>query len=199
MRVIKFALTMVFAVAGLVFFAPQRAAAKSSSFTNTFSGTGVTVPLDLDGSDPAALSAYNSGGGKETGGFFQGSFTYQGVAESVPDTKGSPSGCVFGYTECPINGVTGCLFDVVAGSSVIRDAKTGDLLTSKVTSGSVCFDVSTISYVYSEDGTITGGTGAAAGVTGPYHETGSGQFLNADAVGRNFGWNQGTRTGTMTK
>ena len=198
MRMIKFALAIVFVVAGIVFLTNQMAEAKSSRFTNTFSGAGLTVPLDLDGSNPAALSTYISGGGKTSGGVSPGPYTYQSVSEVVADTVGT--GCpLLGTTTCPINGSMGCLFDIVAASSVIRNNESGDLLSSKLTSGTVCLDFSTLGYVYSDDGNFTGGTGEADGVTGTFHDTGSGQFLNINAAGQTFGWDHGTRTGTMNK
>ena len=201
---------LISAVAILLSLASQRVEAADNEFTSTFSGTFVTTAFDLDGDSCAGtppvctdLSFLDTIAGKTSGGIGGGQFTGQSVVElqPVPGT-----GCAFALNtiqSCTLGAVTNaCEFrSVGVGSKADRYSSTGDILTGIVPPGgeTLCFDSSTGNHAGSASGTITGGSGKFAGVTGTFTESFSGKTLSSDPQGHSFGWFQAELTGTVIK
>ena len=153
-RLSKIAFTAAFLVAIIVVLAVQRAEAHSSTVTSSLSGTGFSVPIDLDGNgtscttvgsvttcpDDSVASTYVGQSNGEFGGRFNG----QNVAETVPV---SGTGCLFAPTtiqSCTLGAVTNaCEFQYVAGGSGASvHLATGSVESYTITGGTVCLDVS---------------------------------------------------------
>jgi hypothetical protein len=207
MRTIRIAL-LISAVAILLSLASQRVEAAGNEFTSTFSGTFVTTAFDLDGDSCAGtppvctdLSFLDTIAGKTSGGIGGGQFTGQSVVElqPVPGT-----GCAFALNtiqSCTLGAVTNaCEFrSVGVGSKADRYSSTGDILTGIVPPGgeTLCFDSSTGNHAGSATGSITGGSGKFAGVTGTFTESFNGKTLGSDPQGHSFGLFQAELTGTV--
>ena len=198
MRTIRIVL-LISAVAILLSLASQRVDAAGNEFTSTFSGTFVTTAFDLDADSGTDLSFVDTIAGKTSGG---GQFTGQSVVEldPVPGT-----GCAFALTtikSCTLGSVTNaCEFQSVGvGSKADRYSSTGDILTGTIPPGgeTLCFDSVTGNHAGSASGSITGGSGKFAGVTGTFTESFSGKTLSSDPQGHSFGWFQAQLTGTVT-
>jgi hypothetical protein len=208
MRTIRIAL-LISAVAILLSLASQRVEAAGNEFTSTFSGTFVTTAFDLDGDScmgtpPVCtdLSFLDTIAGKTAGGIGGGQFTGQSLVElvGVPGT-----GCAFAPTaikSCTLGTVANaCEFQSVGvGSKADRYSSTGDILTGIIPSGgeTLCFDSATGNHAGSASGSITGGSGKFAGVTGTFTESFNGKTLSSDPQGHSFGWFQAQLTGTVT-
>ena len=205
MRTIRITL-LISAVAILLSLASQRVGAAGNEFKSTFSGTFVTTAFDLDsdscaGTPPVCtdLSFVDTIAGKTSGG---GQFTGQSVVELDPV---SGTGCAFAPTaikSCTLGTVTNaCEFQSVGvGSEADRYSSTGDILTGIIPPGgeTLCFDSSTGNHAGSATGSITGGSGKFAGVTGTFTESFNGKTLSSDPQGHSFGWFQAQLTGTVT-
>jgi hypothetical protein len=207
MRTIRIAL-LISAVAILLSLASQRVEAADKKFKSTFSGTFVTTAFDLDadsctGTPPVCtdLSFVDTIAGKTSGGIEAGQFTGQSVLELDPV---SGKGCAIGPTTikgCTLGTVANaCEFQNVGVESIAeRYSSTGDILTATVPSGgeTLCLDTSTGKHAGSATGSITGGTGKFAGVTGTFTESFQGQTLSSDPQGHAFGWIKAKLTGTV--
>jgi hypothetical protein len=212
MRTIRITLLVIFAVVMLLSLASQRveAAGKSLKFKSTFSGTSVSTALDLDGDSCTGtppvctdLSDLLTFAGKQSGGIEVGQFTGQGVSEIDPV---SGTGCLIApgaIKSCTLGAVTNaCEFQKVGVESiVVRYSSSGDILTGIVPSGggTACIDFSTGNFAGSDSGSLTGGSGKFAGVTGTFTTSFNGQTLSSDPQGHSFGWFQATLKGTMIK
>jgi hypothetical protein len=89
------------------------------------------------------------------------------------------------------------LFQSVGAAEVDRDNSSGDLTFVTSAATCVCFDLShqpPLNFTGRGTGTITGGTGKNAGITGTSKFTFHGQILTADAAGHAFVWSEGTST-----
>jgi hypothetical protein len=197
--------------AALVLLAGGVAHAGTQKFTSSFSGTAISIPIDVDSDscnkapNGATVctdsSVYFNLAGKSSPG---GRFTSQSIVEYDPV---SGPGCNILGTSTPIASCTlaasseqGCEFQSVGGAEVDRDNSTGDLLFS-TGSSTLCEDVSSgppFNFTISGTGTITGGTGKNAGATGTSTATAHGQVLTADAAGHAIAWAEGSSTGTVT-
>jgi hypothetical protein len=189
-------------------------AAKSKSFTSSFSGTSVSVPLDVDsdscGSTApfvcADFSGYANYSGKITGGgSASGPFTGQTVSEVAPVAG---TGCSINPSDqkaCSLGTATdGCAYTFEGGSFAIQKSATGEIMFGSITpGGSECINFNSsgafaLPYPVSAtfDGTIAGGTGKLTGITGAFTETVTGQILSIDLQGHDFGWFTATVKGT---
>jgi hypothetical protein len=87
------------------------------------------------------------------------------------------------------------------GAEVYRINPSGDPLFT-TDSDTVCEDLSIgppFNYIVNANvATITGGTGKLARATGTLTGNGNGQVLLSDPAGHDFGWFNGTLTGTIT-
>jgi hypothetical protein len=207
MRTIRIAL-LISAVAILLSVANKRVEAGGNGFTSTFSGTFVTTDLDLDavsctGNVCTDLSYLDTIAGKTSGGIEGGQFTGQSVVELAPV---SGTGCAFATMTiqgCTLGTVTNaCEFQSVGpGSKADRYGSTGDILTGSIPVGgeTLCFDSATGNHAGSVSGSITGGSGKFAGVTGTFMESFHGKTLASDPQGHGFGWFQAELNGTVIK
>jgi hypothetical protein len=205
---IKSVSVVVFAVAVFSFLAARTVQAGTSHpFHGTLSGSGASITMDIDNDACGTsficteLSGFNTEAGTVIGGIEPGPFTGQDVSEvdPVPGT-----GCFFDPTHiqaCTLGTVTNaCKFQFVGGAGVARTSSTGDILTSKLVSGTECLDVShglPFNFAGSTTGTLTGGSGAFAGATGTLHNRFSGQVLTDDFNGHGFAWFQASFSGTI--
>jgi hypothetical protein len=207
---IKSGSVVVFAVAVFSFLALQTVEAVGAplNFHGTLSGSGASVTMDID-NDACGTSfictessSFNSFTGTQTGGIEVGAFTGQSVGETdpVPGT-----GCLFDPTHvqgCTLGTVTNaCKFQFVGGAAAVRYSSTGDIVTSKLVSGTECLDVShglPFNFAGSSTDAITGGSGKFAGASGTIHERFSGQVLTNDFNGHGFAWFKDSFTGTIT-
>jgi hypothetical protein len=203
-------------ITALMFVAAGVARAGTKKFKATTSGTGLSVPIDLD-SDSCFTAANGAtvctdtsqydvfAGTKSPGGGFAG--------QNVVEVDGVPgSGCnilgtiVPGIASCTLAGSSeqGCELEVVGGSEVQRDNSSGDLLFLTFTPGTsstVCLDLSSgppFNSSISTTQTITGGTGKNAGATGTVTGIGHGQVLTVDAAFHGLSWFVSNSTGTIT-
>jgi hypothetical protein len=207
MSTIRIAL-LISGVAILLSVASQRVEAAGNEFTSTFSGTFVTTALDLDAdsctgtppvctdlSYPDTISGWTSG---RRIGFAQ--FNGQSVVELVPVPG---TGCAFAPTaikSCTLGAVANaCEFQSVGVGTKADRYSTDDILTGIIPSGAetLCFDSSTGNHAGSVSGSITGGSGKFAGVTGTFKESFHGKTLSSDPQGHGFGWFQAELTGTV--
>jgi hypothetical protein len=209
MRTIRIAL-LISAVAILLSLASQRVEAAGNEFTSTFSGTFVTTALDLDGDSCTGtppvctdLSFLDTIAGKTSGGIGGGQFTGQSVVE-LEGVSGT--GCLIASNtikSCTLGAAANaCEFQSVGvGSKADRYSSTGDILTGIVPPGgeTLCVDFSTGNHAGSASGSITGGSGKFAGVTGTFTESFNGKTLSSDSQGHAFGWFQAELTGTVAK
>jgi hypothetical protein len=201
-------LTISLAVLGTLCLGAQKtAAAKSKSFTSSFSGSIVSVPLDVDNDSCTSsppfvctdLSAYSNYAGKITGGVsFSGPFTGQATTE---DTPVAGTGCSINPSQksCTLGSATdACEFAFEGGNFVNQKSSTGDLVFGAlVPSGStVCVDFASGKFSTTRNWNITGGTGKFAGITGTFSDTTTGQILNIDSQGHHFAWITGSSKGT---
>ena len=156
-------------------------AEESLSFSATYGGTIVKTPFDTDGD--GALANLNILEGNSN----LGQFSLQVLDES---TRSDPM-------ICP-NGRTGFSVRLVAGSSVFRFRRTGDLLFVRPTSQMTCFDPSTgVSFFQAALGEIMGGTGRFAHATGTLEGEGTARVLLTDPAGNVFAEQHGTIQGTI--
>jgi len=153
----------------------------------------------------ADLSSLGTFAGKQSGGIEAGELTGQSVNETEPVPG---TGCLIApaaIQSCTIGSVTNaCKYQQVAGGTrATRFSSTGDIETSKLISATLCVDYSSgklpFNFIFSSSLAITGGSGGFTGATGTYTETGTGQLLSIDPQGHNFGWLQGSYTGTIEK
>lgn len=207
MRANTITLVSIFAVAMLLCFASQRVEAGEEKFKSTLSGTFVTTVFDLDansctGTPPVCtdLSFVDTFSGKTSGTEEAGPFTGQAILElgPVPGT-----GCAISPK------IKGCTFENIANACVFQNvgvetivdvySHTGDILIATVPSGgeTLCLDTSTGKHAGTASGSLTGGTGKFADVTGTFTESFHGQSLSSDPQGHSFGWIQATLTGTI--
>ena len=219
MRAINAASIVILAVAVLFFPTSRRAeaAGQSLKFKGTFSGSSANIPLDIDVDSCTTtggvtvctdMSALGSLAGKQSGGIEAGHFTFQGVSET---DAVAGTGCLLSPTQqsCTLGSVTNaCEYQYVGGSGATRFSSTGDILTSTLTSGTLCIDYSngtgtTIQLPFNVTGSdtsnLTGGSGKFAGATGTSTSQFNGQVLSADFQGHAFSWSQGSYEGTVVK
>jgi len=151
------------------------------SLKATFGGTIVKTQFDTNGDDaPANLNILE-------GNSNLGQFSLQVLDESAISEP----------TTCP-NGHAGFSVILVAGSSVFRFRRTGDLLFVQPTSETTCFDPSTgVSFFRDAIGQVTGGTGRFANATGTLVGEGMSQVLITDPAGNFFAEQHGTIEGTI--
>jgi hypothetical protein len=156
-------------------------AEESLPFRATFGGTIVKTQFDTDGDGaPANLNILE-------GNSNLGQFSLQVLDESV---RSDP-------VTCP-NGRAGFSVLLVAGSSVFRFRRTGDLLFVRPTSQTTCFDPSTgVSFFQAALGEIMGGTGRFAHATGTLEGEGMARVLLTDPAGNFFAEQHGTIKGTI--
>ncbi len=198
----------------LMFVASGAARAGTKVENCTASGSGVSLPVDLDSdscftaSNGATVCTDSSGYDNFSGECSPGGrFTGQGLVEVDPV---SGSGCniagttVPGIASCTLAGSSeqGCQFQLVGGSEARRDTVSGDLtFYSFSTDSSLCADLSSgppFNFTSSEKATITGGTGKNAGVSGTETGTGHGQILTSDVAGHGLSWEESSFTDTIT-
>ncbi len=213
-RLSKIAFTSAFLVAAIVLIAVPRAEAKTFKLEGSFSGTSVSVPVDLDGNGTTCPTV---GGvktcpddstaqtivGKATGKF-GGPEVTQGVSENVPV---SGTGCFFAPStiqSCTLGAVTNaCEFQFLAGvSGVTIITSTNSVLPDIITGGTLCLDVSSglpFNFAATITTSISGGTGNFEGVTGSGSIRFTGQETSVDPAGHGFLWLTGTFTDTLTK
>jgi hypothetical protein len=183
------------------------AGAASLSFSGTASGSGASVTMDIDNDACGTsficteLSSFNSFAGTQTGGIEAGAFTGQNVAEADPV---SGTGCFFDPTHvqgCTLGTVTdACKFRVVGAAGAVRFSSTGDIVTTKLSSGTECLDVShglPFNFAGSETDVITGGSGKFVGASGTVTNKFHGQVLTDDFNGHGFAWVTGSFSGTI--
>jgi hypothetical protein len=208
MRAITITLVSIFAIAMLLCFASQRVEAGEEKFKSTLSGTFVTTVFDLDadsctGAPPVCtdLSFVDTFSGKTSGTEEAGPFTGQAVLELVPV---SGSGCAIAPTKiksCTLGSVTNACEVQSVGVESIVDVytRTGDILTATVPGGgeTLCVDFATGNHAGSANGSLTGGTGKFADVTGTFTESIQGKILSTDPQGHSFGWIQVKLRGTV--
>jgi hypothetical protein len=116
-----------------------------------------------------------------------GSFSLQVLDESV---RAEP-------TTYP-DGQAGFSVTLVAGSSVFRFRRTGDLLLVHPTSQTTCFNPSTgVSFFRAATGDIMRGTGQFANATGTLEGEGMARIFLSDPAGRVFGEQHGTIQGII--
>jgi len=210
----KVSLAVIFAFGVTVMLGLRIAEAKSfaKSFTSSFSGSAVTVPLDLDDNNSCGgppfvctdLSTLNTYSGKVTGGGnLAGSFTGQSIVEL--DSAGG-TGCSInpGQGSCTLGTATdACLYTVV-GSFANQQSATGDLTfgTIDLHGSSECIDFNSaggfaLPYPFSATivGRIQGGTGKLANTLFRFTNTTSGQILRSDLQGHGFAWETTTSMG----
>jgi hypothetical protein len=180
----------------------------------TVSGSGVSIPVDIDSdscftaSNGATVctdsSGYDNVSGKCSPG---GRFTGQVLVEADPV---SGSGCnIAGTTvpdiaSCTLAGSSeqGCEFQAAGGSEVRRDTVSGDLTFFTFSTDSrLCADLTSgppFNFTSRTKANITGGTGRNAGATGTEMGTGRGQILTSDAASHGLSWEQSSFTDTIT-
>ena len=158
----------------------------------------------------ADLSSLGTFAGKQSGGIEAGELTGQSVNETEPVPG---TGCLIApaaIQSCTIGSVTNaCEYQSVGGTVAARFSSTGDIETAKRISGTVCVDFSSgtgtlppklpFNFIVSSSFAITGGSGRFAGATGTITENDTGQLLSTDLQGHDFGWAQGSFTGTINK
>ena len=174
----------IFMISLLVTFGLTTTSAQAEErlpFRATFGGTIVKTQFDTDGDGaPAYLNILE---GKSN----LGQFSLQVLDESVLSEP----------TTCP-NGHAGFSVVLVAGSSVFRFRRTGDLLFVRPTSETTCFDPSTgVSFFRAATGDIIGGTGRFANATGAIEGEGTARVFIADPAGHVFGEQHGTIKGMI--
>ena len=165
--------------------------------------------MDLDDGDSCTgtppvctdLSRLDTIAGKTSGGIAGG----QSTGQSVVELEGVPgAGCAIAPTikGCTLGAeVNACEFQSVGvGTKADRYSSTGDILTGIIPPGgeTLCFDSATGNHAGSATGSITGGSGKFAGVTGTFTESFNGKTLSSDPQGHSFGWFQAQLTGTVT-
>ena len=103
-----------------------------------------------------------------------------------------------GSGTCP-NGNAGLNFTLLPGTGhgIFRFDSTGDLLFTKTSSATLCFDPLTTIQFFSGAENITGGTGRFAGATGSNTFNGTATTLFDDGTGNFFGELSGTVEGTI--
>jgi hypothetical protein len=150
-------------------------------FQATFSGTLVSTQFDTDGDGaPANFNVLE-------GNSNLGAFSLQVLDESV---RAEPA-------TCP-NGQAGFSVTLVAGSSVFRFRRTGDLLFVRPTSQTTCFDPSSgVSFFRAATGDIIGGTGRFTEAAGTMEAEGMARIFITDPAGHIFGEQHGTIRGTI--
>jgi hypothetical protein len=207
---IKSGSVVVFAVAVFSFLALQTVEAVGAplNFHGTLSGSGASVTMDIDNDACGTsficteLSSFSSFAGTQTGGIEAGAFTGQNVSEAdpVPGT-----GCLFDPTHvqgCTLGTVTNaCKFQFVGGAAAVRFSSTGDIVATKLVSGTECVDVShglPFNVAGSVTSDITGGSGPFAAASGTVRDRFKGQILTNDFNGHNFAWVKDSFTGTIT-
>ena len=192
------------------FILTSGARAASGSFNGSESGSFATIPLDIDDDSCVIVSGVTTCTGLsiETNlfgaytGFTKANYSSQAVAESAPvpgtgcliDT--SIQGCTLGSS------TDACEYSYEGGSFVNRLQASGVLLYGTFNAGgSICVDYSTFPFNFSaaDGGTITGGTGTAAGVSGTFTFSANGQIMNLDLQGHQFGWFSDTSSGFLSK
>ncbi len=150
-------------------------------FNATFSGVLFSTPFDTDGDGVPAN--FNILEGQSN----LGPFSLQVLDESV---RAEP-------TTCP-NGQAGFAVTLVAGSSVFRFRRTGDLLFVRPTSQTTCFDpITEVSFFRAATGDIFGGTGRFANATGTIEGEGMARIFLSDRGGHVFGEQHGTIEGII--
>jgi hypothetical protein len=213
-RLSKIGFTGAFLVAAILLIGVQRAEAKTFNVKSSFSGTGFSVPIDLDGNGTSCTTvglvttcpndSFSSNYSGKATGSFGGPFTGQNVDETVPV---SGTGCLFAPTtiqSCTLGAVTNaCEFQYVAGGSGanIRSA-TNSVESYIITGGTLCLDVSSglpFNFAGTQTFSVSGGTGEFKGVTGSGTVTFTGQETSEDHAGHGFSWFTATLTATLTK
>jgi hypothetical protein len=204
----------VFLVTTILFICVHSGEASTFKVTGSFSGTGFTVPIDLDGDSTTCTTvgsvttcpddSFSSTYVSQAIGMFGGTYTGQNVSESVPV---SGTGCLIApatIQSCTLGAVTNaCAFQYIPGGTGanIRSA-TRSVETYTITSGTICLDFSSglpFNFAGSQSFTLTGGTGEFKGVTGSGIVTFTGQETSADPASHGFSWFTATFTETMTK
>ena len=188
-------------------------ASKSKGFTAAFSGTSVTVPLDIDldscsNTVPSTCtdsSSYANYTGKITGGgSFSGPFSGQAVEELVPEAGTGCSLNPTGWKSCTLGTATDACEFSIAGGSFVNQKSTGDLAYGSITPGGTeCVDYNSsggfatpYKFSQSSNWAVTGGTGKLSGSTASFTNTIAGQILSNDLQGHNFNWFAATTKGT---
>jgi hypothetical protein len=213
-RLSKIAFASAVFVAAIGFIVVQKAAAGTFKVTGSFSGTGFTVPIDLDGDGTTCTTvgsvttcpddSFSSTYVSQAIGIFGGTYTGQNVNESVPV---SGTGCFIApatIQSCTLGAVTNaCAFQYLAGGTGanIRSA-TRSVETYAITSGTICLDFSSglpFNFAGSQSFSLTGGTGEFKGVTGSGIVTFTGQETSADPANHGFSWFTATFTETLIK
>jgi hypothetical protein len=156
-------------------------AEESLPFKATYSGGFVSTQFDTDGD--GAPANFNVLEGKSN----LGPFSLQVLDGSVLSEPAT----------CP-NGQAGFSVKLVAGSSVFRFRRTGDLLFVHPTSQTTCFDPSTgVSFFRAATGTIIGGTGRFTNATGSLEGEGMARVFITDPAGHFFAEQHGTIKGAI--
>jgi hypothetical protein len=206
-------LALLFTLAPIFFLQSIAAAAHTSTVTATLSGTGFSVPIDLDGNGTSCTTvgsvttcpddSFSSTYITQATGAFGGRFTGQNVSETVPV---SGTGCLFAPTtiqSCTLGTVTNaCKFEYVSGGTgaSVRLA-TGSVESYTITSGTLCLDVSSglpFNFAGTETFSISGGTGEFNGVSGAGSITFTGQETSVDPAGHGFSWFTANLTSTLS-
>jgi hypothetical protein len=132
--------------------------AHADSMKGSFSGWSVATEIDADGDGNTATASTAQGWSA------WGPTTGSSLSETAPTggfCDGDPNNIEFAYT---------------SGTGVTRFRK-GDLLYTRVTGGTLCFDLTTASFTFTVSLEVTGGTGRFEGATGAFTDTGSGIAL----------------------
>lgn len=156
-----------------------RAEAKSRHFVSHFAGSGVNGVIDTN--NDGHTGSVVTGIANTT----LGRFVFQGESESLP--PGARMTCPAGTAE----------ISLVQAHAVLTKEKTGEQLFLTFTSGTQCFDPTTLTFTFHGQGTFNGGTGRFVDATGTFEEDETGGILVLDAHGHFLANDTGTNTGTL--
>ena len=160
----------------------SKAGTRELPWKTSFSGSVVNTQSDTNGDG-------NKGGVSSTG--IKGSLG-SGTARVTSEFAFSGPGT------CP-NGNAGLNFTLLPGTGhgIFRFDSTGDLLFTKTSSATLCFDPLTTIQFFSGAENITGGTGRFAGAAGSTTYSGTATTLFDDGAGNFFAELSGTIEGTI--
>ncbi|UCE85099.1 MAG: hypothetical protein JSU66_12175, partial [Deltaproteobacteria bacterium] len=139
------------------------ASAEADPMKDTFTGWCVATEIDADG-DGNTASSCTAHGWSAWG---------PTIGSSLSET--APTGGV-----CD-GELTVLEFTYTSGTGVVRFRK-GDLLFTRTTGGTLCFDTKTDTFTYTVHQEVTVGTGRFEGATGSFTDTGSGVALAFEMV-----------------
>ena len=158
-----------------------KAEAKKPNFISHYGASGVNGVIDTNG-DGLTASVFT--GIQNT---TLGRYVFQFESEPLPPLATNVT-CPAGTLEFP----------VLQGHVVSTKETTGEQLFMTMTSGTVCFDLTTLTLTFQGQGTFDGGTGRFVNATGPFEDNGTGAVLVSDPQGHFLANSTGTITGTLT-